>query len=327
MKSEHRISIILMALILFFGWASLAEAIGQEPLPPNPYTINVNVGLTVLPVSVVDNKNHRVSGLTKDNFQVFEDGRRQDIALFEDKDAPVTIAFVVDNSMSMQPKHAAVLAAATAFAESSNPSDEIFVVNFNQAVHVELPAGVPFTRSPEELRSALSIVNATGRTALYDAIAAALDHLKMGTGGKKYVIVVSDGGDNASHLSKSDILAMAKSSNAAIYSVAILDENYSDQDPSILRKLSHVSGGEFYSPETVPGVIETLKLIARDIRQQYTLGYIPSNQAEGGKFHAVKVTASLPGEGKLTVHTRSGYLAPAETSSQAGALETPAPKP
>ena len=325
MKPKHRIPEILMALILFISWASLANALGQEPLPPNPYTINVNVGLTVLPVTVLDQKSHRVSGLTKDNFQVYEDGRRQDITLFEDKDAPVTIAFVVDNSMSMQPKHPAVLAAATAFAESSNPSDEIFVVNFNQAVHVELPPGVPFTRSPEELRAALSITNATGRTALYDAIAAALEHLKLGAG-KKYVIVVSDGGDNASHHSKSEILDMAKSSNAAIYSVAILDENYADQDPSILRRLSRVSGGEFYSPETVPAVIETLKQIARDIRQQYTLGYIPANQAEDGKFHTVKVMASSPSEGKLTVRTRSGYLAQPETSSQAGGLNIPARK-
>lgn len=324
MRSKHRIPIILMVVFLTFSWASLADVRGQEP--PNPYTINVNVGLAVLPVTVVDHRNHRVSGLTKDNFQVYEDGRRQDITLFEDKDAPVTIGFVVDNSMSMLPKRSAVIAAAMAFAESSNPLDEIFVVNFNEAVHVELPAGVPFTRSPQDLHAALSMFNPNGRTALYDAIAAALEHLKLGTGGKKYVIVVSDGGDNASHHSKSEILAMAKSSNAAIYSVAILDENYTDQDPGILRKLAHVSGGEFYSPETVPGVVETLKLIARDIRQQYTLGYIPANQTEDGKFHNVKVTASSPSEGKLTVRTRSGYLAQPETSSQAGGLETPARK-
>ncbi|HEV2234744.1 MAG TPA: VWA domain-containing protein [Terriglobia bacterium] len=308
MAATNRIHAFLTIAFLSFTFASGAVLNGQDE--PNPYTINVRVGLAVLPVSVTDHKNHRVSGLKKENFHVYEDGRPQTITLFEDKDAPVTVGLVVDNSLSMEPKRPAVIAAALAFAGSSNPQDEIFVVNFNQAIHVELPQGVPFTRNPGELRSALSNITASGQTALYDAIAVALEHLKQGTGGKKYLIVVSDGGDDASRHSLSDTLAMAKSSDAAIYTVAIVNENFTDENPGVLKKLSKATGGEFFLPDSVSEVVDTLKLIARDIRQQYTLGYVPDNQEPDGKFRSIRVTASAPDGRKLSVRTRAGYLAP-----------------
>ena len=319
MMATNRIHAFLTIAFLSFVFASGAVLSGQEP--PNPYTFNVRVGLAVLPVSVTDHKDHRVSGLKKEDFRVYEDGRPQTITLFEDKDAPVTVGLVVDNSLSMQPKRPAVIAAALAFAESSNPQDEIFVVNFNQAIHLELPQGVPFTRNPQELRTALLKITASGQTALYDAIAVALDHLKQGTNDKKYLIVVSDGGDDASRHSLSDILTLARSSNVAIYSVGIVNENFSDENPGVLRKLSKVTGGEFFLPESVPEVIDTLKIIARDIRQQYTLGYVPDNQAADGKFRNIRVTASAPDGRKLSVRTRAGYLAPAAPPERASAQE------
>jgi Ca-activated chloride channel homolog len=317
MAKTNHIRVLCTIALLIFTLASGAALSAQEP--PNPYKINVQVGLTVLPVSVTDQKNHRVSGLKKENFQVYEDGRPQPITLFEDKDAPVTVGLVVDNSMSMQPKKPAVVAAALAFAESSNPQDEIFVVNFNQTIRVELPQGVPFTRNPEELKSALSTITASGETALYDAVEVALEHLKQGTGGKKYLIVVSDGGDNASRHSLEDTLAKAKSSDAAIYSVCIVNENFSDENPGVLKKLSKATGGEFFQPDSVPQVIDTLKVIARDVRQQYTLGYVPDNQNPDGKFRTVRVTASAPDGRKLSVRTRAGYLAPTAPPERASA--------
>lgn len=319
MAATNRIHVFLTIAFLSFTFASGAILNGQDE--PNPYTINVRVGLAVLPVSVTDHKNHRVSGLKKENFHVYEDGRPQTITLFEDKDAPVTVGLVVDNSLSMEPKRPAVIAAALAFAGSSNPQDEIFVVNFNQAIHVELPQGVPFTRNPGELRSALSKITASGQTALYDAIAVALEHLKQGTGGKKYLIVVSDGGDDASRHSLSDTLAMAKSSDAAIYTVAIVNENFTDENPGVLKKFSKATGGEFFSPDSVSEVVDTLKLIARDIRQQYTLGYVPDNQEPDGKFRSIRVTASAPDGRKLSVRTRAGYLAPTVAPERASAQE------
>jgi len=289
----------------------------NEEKQPSPYTIRVGVGLAVLPVTVTDNHHHRVGGLTKDNFQVLEDGRPQKIIIFEGQDAPVTVGLVVDNSLSMEPKRNAVVAAALAFVGSSNPQDQIFVVTFNQTIHMELPQNEPFTKSPQELRNALLKLQPMGETALYDALIVALDHLKTGTGERKYLIVVSDGGDNASRRTLADVVNLAKSSDAEIYSVAIINENYSDENPDVLRKLSKLTGGEYFQPEAVPEVIDTCKTIARGIRQQYTLGYVPSNQEANGRFRKVKVIASAPNSVKLHVRTREGYMVPPPTLAQA----------
>jgi len=152
----------------------------------------------------------------------------------------------------------------------------------------------------------------------------ALDHLRGGSSDRKYLIIMSDGGDNASRHTLSDILTMVNKSNVAIYSVAIINENYTDENPGVLRKLSKISGGEFYLPETVPQVVDACKQIARDIRQQYTLGYVPANQAEDGKYRRIKVTVSAPGIGHVRVRTRDGYLAPTAAPIRAAVQGMPA---
>jgi Ca-activated chloride channel family protein len=321
MIAASRITIALFVSLQLSAQSAFAAPPDQQE--PSPYTINVRVGLAVLPVTVTDGKNHPVSGLKEENFRVYEDGRPQEISIFEDKDAPVTVGLVVDNSLSMQPKRQAVIAAALAFAESSNPNDEIFVVNFSRTVRMELPLGVPFARNREDLKTSLTMISASGETALYDAVGFALEYLKMGTCDKKYLIVVSDGGDDASKRTLPQILATANASHAAIYSVGIFNENFVGQNPGVLRKLSKATGGKFYLPETVPRVVDTLKSIARDIREQYTLGYVPTNQADDGKFRAVRVTATASGGKKLSVHTRAGYLAPAASGAQAALRESP----
>ena len=273
------------------------------------YKISVNVGLAVLPIAVTDRRNHPVSGLKKESFRVYEDRRPQEIALFEDRDIPVTVGLVVDNSGSMAGKRSQVMAAALSFAKSCNPHDEMFVVNFNQTASFGLPASVPYTSKLEQLGAALSQTSASGQTALYDAVVAALIHLKTGTSARKYLIVVSDGGDNASRHSFSDALAMAKASDATIYAVGLLDENYADPNPGVLKRLAKLTGGDSFFPQSVAEVINVLQLVARDIRQQYTIGYIPTNRAYNGKFRTIRVTVSAPGYGKLHVRTRAGYLA------------------
>src|ERR1039458_4104257 len=190
----------------------------NPPAPPKPdqYRISVDVGLVALPVIVTDKKGLAVSGLAKDSFQVFEDGHPQQIALFEPEDVPVTVGLVVDNSGSIRAKRPEVVAAAQAFAQSSNPQDQMFVVNFNQAVHMGLPQGVDYTNDVQLLQGALTRLPAMGNTALYDAVATAVDHLKVGTATRKGLIVISDGGDNASKLSLRDLLKQAEASNVQI---------------------------------------------------------------------------------------------------------------
>jgi Ca-activated chloride channel homolog len=265
-------------------------------------------------------RNHRgvpVAGLSKDDFQVLEDRVPQSIKHFSHEDIPVTVGLVIDNSGSMRPKRAEVIAAALAFAGSSNPQDQMFVVNFNEHVSFGLPRNVLFTDEPEQLKAAMRTVIADGETALYDAVAIALERLKMGNRDKKVLIVVSDGADNASAHTKTQMLDLATQSDAIIYALAIYERDDPDRSPQVLSKLAKVSGGEAFFPESLREVVPICERIAREIRDQYTISYVPSNRKQDGKYRAIRVRASLNGA-DLAVTTRAGYVArlkPAPTTA------------
>jgi VWFA-related protein len=266
--------------------------------------------MVVLHATVLDHKNVLVSGLDKQNFQIFEDGVPQQIKYFRHEDIPVTVGLVIDNSGSMAPKRSDVIAAALAFARSSNPKDQIFVVNFNDKVSFALPEKTPFTDNVAQLEVALSTVAAIGQTALYDAVDVALNHLSKGDRDKKVLIIVSDGGDNASKHKLESILAMAKRSDAIIYSIGIYDEQDDDRNPGVLRRFAEETGGAIFLPESLKDVVPICERIAKDIRNQYTLAYVPSNKSQDGKYRIVQVKAEAPGRGRLSVRTRLGYFAP-----------------
>jgi VWFA-related protein len=272
----------------------------------------VNVSSVVLHATVEDHKGTPVSGLGKDDFQVYEDGVPQPIEFYSHEDIPVTVGLVLDNSGSMGPKRTEVIAAAMAFARSSNPQDQMFVVNFNEHVRFGLPADTPFTDKTTELQEALSTFKTDGETALYDALAAAIDHLKMGNRDKKVLIVVSDGGDNASHYTLRQVLAMAVQSNAIIYTIGIYTEEDPDQKPDALRQLSRATGGEAFFPQSIPDVVPVCEQIAHDIREQYTLAYAPLNRKQDGAYRLIQVKAAAQGHGRLSVRTRAGYYAPSQ---------------
>lgn len=281
----------------------------QQGAPAGSDAIKVDVNLVVLHASVRDRKGEFVPGLQKEDFHVFEDGRPQAIGLFRHEDVPVSVGLVVDNSASMGRKRADVAAAALAFARSSNPQDEMFVVNFNERVGLGLPASEPFTSSPSELEEALNGVPAYGMTALYDAIQTGLDHFKKATCDKKVLIAVSDGGDNASRHTLSQVLTGLERSNVIVYTIGIFDEYDGDQNPGVLKKIARATGGEAFLPATSAEVTPICERIAADIRQQYTIGYAPSNQKYDGTYRTIKVTASKHHGGKLVVRTRAGYIA------------------
>ena len=309
-----RTLLIVTVVSVFLMLASLARprdaVLGY---PQVDYKISVNVELVVLPVTVTDRTGDFVPGLHATNFRVFEAGRPQEITLFDSEDVPVTVGFVVDNSGSMRSKRPGVVVASLAFVKSSNPLDQMFVVNFNQKVSLGLPQSIPFTSDLQQLRAALTKIPPTGNTALYDAIAVGLQHLKAGTRDRKALIVVTDGGDNASDLKFRDLLKMAEGSNAIIYTIGLLDERYSDENPRVLQELAKATGGEAYFPTSTTEVQEVSGRIAKDIRQQYTIGYVPANSVADGKFRAIRVTAKAQGVGKLRVRTRAGYLPPTES--------------
>jgi Ca-activated chloride channel family protein len=294
----------------------------QNPAPPN--SIRMTVGLVVLHATTENKKGVSVSGLDKDNFEVFEDGVAQRIETFSHEDIPVTVGLVVDGSGSMRPKHNDVLSAAQVFVQASNANDEMFVVNFNEHVSFDLPDDVPFTSKPALLQQALAQSPISGETALYDALNAALKQLKRGSRDKKVLIVISDGGDNASYRSNlKQTMTLAVESNAVIYTIGLFDESDVERNPGVLKQLAHATGGEFFQPETIREVVPLCAQIARYIRNQYTIAYTPTNAAQDGAFRAILVRAKSSGHDRLVVRTRPGYYAPGARSQSAEPQRSP----
>lgn len=315
-------SIIQYLFMLTFLIFLPGIALPQQPSAPqngqrDPYTIKVSVDMVVLTATVRNHKGTPVSGLDKNDFQVYEDGVPQQIKYFSHEDIPVTVGLVVDNSGSMAPKRPEVITAALAFVHSSNPQDQMFVVDFNEHVSFGLPEGTPFTDQAEPLRVALLRIEADGRTALYDAVAAALEHLKAGNRDKKVLIVVSDGADNASKHNLAQVMDMAGRSDAIIYSLGLFDEDDPDKNPGVLKQMAKATGGEAFLPESLEEVVPICERIAHDIRNQYTIAYVPTNGNQDGTFRAIQIKAGAPGRGRLVVRTRTGYNAPLKTQLNA----------
>lgn len=289
-------------LSLIFSRASRPD--DQQPR----YTIRVNVNEVLLQAAVTDHKNKVVSGLSRDDFEVYEDGVAQKIAYFSFEDTPVTVGLVVDHSGSMRDKRGEVFAGARALLRSSNPQDEIFTVNFNENVSFGLPRDVLFTNKSDELEDALSRTPFAGETALYDAIAAALAHLQRGSHDRKVLIVISDGGDNASKLTWFTAKALVARAEATIYTIGIFDDEDSDQNPRVLKELAKQSGGQAFFPKDLKEIVPVCQQIARDIRNQYTIGYVPVGRETGERYRTIDVKAKAKNRGRLFVRTRAGYF-------------------
>lgn len=263
--------------------------------------------LVVLRVSVVDRQG-LVGGLPREAFVVHDDGRPQEIQFFENEDTPVTVGLVIDCSGSMQTRRDGVIAAGLAFASSSHPADELFTLNFNEAVWPGLPADRPFTSDREELKRALDRSVTRGQTALFDAIAAGLHHLDRGTRTRRVLVVVSDGGDNASRTSFDQVLDAALRHDVVIYTIGIYDPNEPDAKPKLLRQLADATGGEAFFPKAGESVTPVLERIARDIRSGYAVGYVPPAGDSVPRRHSVRVDVRAPDGRKLTVRARSSYI-------------------
>lgn len=272
--------------------------------------ISADVELVILDVSVQDAKGGYVSDLAARDFLVYEDKKLQSIKYFSRSEIPVTIGLVIDNSGSMRSKRSEVITAALALVGASNPRDEIFVVNFNDQVRRGLPSDVLFSDNIQTLRRALWVGNSEGRTKLYDALGYSLQYLDKGRMDKKTLVVVSDGGDNASALSRKEIVQAVQASRATIYAIDIFDETDPDSNSDVLKKMAHLSGGEYFQLREIPEVVTVCKKIAKDIRNRYTIAYTPSHLGSPRSVHFVKVTASAPSREKLIVRTRSRYMMP-----------------
>ncbi len=259
--------------------------------------------------AVTDRQGHPTNELAERSFEVYEDGVRQQVRLFRHDDVPATVGLIVDHSGSMKPKMTDVIAAARAFVYSSRVDDEMFVINFNEDVSAGLPEAIPFTSHSADLEAAIGNAPVTGKTALYDAIGRGMAQLRTGTREKKALVVISDGGDNASRRTLPDILKLAAESSAIIYTVGIFDSEDPDRNTGVLRNLARATGGEAFFPSETADVVPICQGIARDIRNQYTIGYVSANTSRSDAYRKIRVVAHGADNSKLVVRTRSGYIA------------------
>jgi len=306
----HRLGPGVLFLLIYM---CAAQPAAQHPAPP---VFSSRTDIVQLHVNVFDNHSDAVPALTKDNFLIFEDGRNQDITFFSSEDVPVAVGLVIDNSSSMITKGRMVVAGGMAFADSSHPEDELFTVHFNEHVRFGLPREFPFTPSRPLVRSTLAALRPGGKTALHDAVVAALEHVEKASHQKHVIIVLSDGDDNASRHELSEMYERAQRSDAIIYAVGVNDPRTGgDGQPSVLRRLAEIGGGLAYFPKSDQETIAAFTEIAGNIRRGYSIGYVPSNAARDGAWRKVKVMVRAPGK-RLSARCRDGYTAPGPTGTR-----------
>ena len=283
------------------------------------YRLTVDVELVQLPVSVSDKQGLPVRGLRQEHFAVYEDKVQQNMALFKQEDIPVSIGLVIDASGSMSSKIERLSTAAMTFVQESNPEDETSIFGFGDEVELVQD----FTRNTRELSSALAVITPHGSTSLYDAILEAAKHLsERGFHEKKVLLVVSDGEDNHSQKSLKQALEALRESKIILYSVGLLNpfDNgvmFGSTAKKALKQLAEVTGGASYFPRGVGEVQEICRTIARDLRNQYTIGYRPSNEKLDGSWRKVLVKLNPPkGAPSLRVRTIQGYYAPVARKAQ-----------
>jgi Ca-activated chloride channel family protein len=275
----------------------------QEDDSGGGFVFKKEIEEVVLHATVVDNQNHLITGLTRDKFEVFEDGKRQDLTSFHKERVPVALGILIDNSGSMLPKRAKVNEAALQLVDASQQEDRVFVVNFGDDAFLDQD----YTQDVSKLRAALERVETKGSTALYDAIIAAVDHLNQTSPlQKKVLLVVTDGRDNASRATFQDVLHKLQSKNGPVLYTIALEQNERDGDRQSLVTLCEQTGGTAFFPSSLDEVQSIASAIAQDIRSQYVIGYRSSNPHTTGVYHTIRVQA-LGGTAPLRVATRAGY--------------------
>ena len=285
-----------------------AQDVPQIESDQNP-VFRTGTSRVVLHATVLAGKSDVVPDLPRDAFKVFEDGVEQEIELFASQEVPVAAGLIIDNSSSMVPRQGMVRAGVKSFADSGRESDEMFTVLFNEHVRFGLPGGLAFTRSPAQLLATFVARGPGGMTALHDAVIDGLAHLTNARNQKRALVVLTDGDDNASAQSESNMLYRASQSSAVIYTIWTGNLLPDEGNPKLLRRLAERSGGVAFTPRSEGEVVKAFAEIAGNIRRGYTLSYAPKNSANDGTYRKVSVVARVPGR-RLTVRCRDGYTAP-----------------
>jgi Ca-activated chloride channel family protein len=277
--------------------------------------IRADVDLALVNVTVTDPYNRLVTGLEPDNFRVFEDNTEQEIVSFSSEDVPISIGVIFDFSGSMANKVDKAREAALEFFKTANPQDEFFLVSFNE--RAELTS--TFTNSVEDLQSRMMLTAPKGRTALLDAIYLGLSQMRGAHNAKRALLILSDGGDNHSRYNENDIKRLVKEADTQLYAIGIYDplgyRNRTPEElngPSLLAEITELTGGRVFAVEHLNDLPDIASKIGMELRNQYVLGYRPSNHVHDARWRKIKVKLRAPkGLPPLSVYSKTGYYAPA----------------
>jgi Ca-activated chloride channel family protein len=275
--------------------------------------LHMDVDLALINVTVTDPYNRLVTGLDPDNFRVYEDNIEQEVVTFSSEDVPISIGVIFDFSGSMANKIGKAREAALQFFKTANPQDEFFLVSFNE--RAELTSS--FTNSIEDLQSRMMLTAPKGRTALLDAIYLGLSQMRGARNGKRALLILSDGGDNHSRYNESDIKRLVKEADTQLYAIGIFDplgyRNRTPEElngPSLLGETTEMTGGRVFAVENLNELPDIASKIGMELRNQYVLGYRPSNKAHDARWRKIKIKLRAPkGLPPLNVYSKTGYYA------------------
>jgi VWFA-related protein len=285
----------------------LSGAVQGQDAPPVA-TLNIDVDFVELHVTVQDRAGHPIGGLVQANFKVTENSVDQPIAVFKHEDIPVSLGLILDNSRSIEPRKARLDAAALSFVRKSNPDDEVFIVHFD----FDARLSQEFTSDHQKLEQTLAAAKPYGQTALYDSLLVGLDSMAKATRQKKALLLITDGIDNVSKSTLPQVLDRLKRENVLVYVVGLLSQSGGVASEDSLLSIAEASGGRAYFPQTPEEARIMMDIIAKDLREQYTIGYRPTNPLRDGSWRSVRVDIAPPKgfPSPLAVNYRRGYYAP-----------------
>jgi Ca-activated chloride channel family protein len=275
--------------------------------------LKVDVNLVLVPVTITDPMNRLVTGLDKDNFAIFEGKQEQQIRTFSSEDAPVSLGVIFDMSGSMSSKIERAREAVIEFFKTANPQDEFFMITF-----ADRPEEVSdFTSSIEDIQGKLVYTVPKGRTALLDAIYLGVSKMREAKYPKKALLIISDGGDNHSRYTESEIKSTVKEADVMIYAIGIYDHYFPTEEerlgPALLSDIAEITGGRAFTIDNPNDLADVATKIGIELRNQYVLGYRPTNSTHDGKWRKIKVKLIPPkGLPPLRVYAKTGYYAPSE---------------
>jgi Ca-activated chloride channel family protein len=285
----------------------------EQPSARADRAIQLNVELALVNVTVTDPYNRLVTGLEKENFRAFEDGSEQEIVHFSSEDVPISIGLIFDMSGSMSNKVDKARQAAVQFLRTANPRDEFFLVSFNDRAEMT----TSFTSSVEEIQNRMMYTSAKGRTALFDGIYLGLSQMRGARNSKRALLVVSDGGDNHSRYSEADVRSFLREADCQLYAIGVYDANDMGRSreerygPTLLAEMAEMSGGRAFPVTRLNDLPDIAAKIGMELRNQYVLGYRPSDTRHNGTWRKIRIRLDLPrGLPPLNVFAKTGYYAP-----------------